>query len=120
MINFSRSDSYLIVFLFVILTIYIVTFSMPDIVHAQATTNPGMPTTTTTSAPITTTSEPITTTISVPVTTTMPVTTTIPTTTTTAPSEGIPTLGEWGMIIFMTIILGIGVVIIRKRRTEER
>jgi hypothetical protein len=28
----------------------------------------------------------------------------------------IPTLGEWGMIIFMTIIMGIGVVTLLRRR----
>ena len=28
----------------------------------------------------------------------------------------IPTLSEWGMIIFMTIILGIGVVTLLRRR----
>ena len=31
-------------------------------------------------------------------------------------SEAIPTLSEWGMIIFMTIILGIGVVTLVRRR----
>ena len=29
----------------------------------------------------------------------------------------IPTLSEWGMIIFITVMMGIGVVILRKRRT---
>jgi hypothetical protein len=29
----------------------------------------------------------------------------------------IPTLSEWGMIIFMTIILGIGVVTLLRKRT---
>jgi len=29
---------------------------------------------------------------------------------------GIPTLSEWGMIILITVILGIGVMILRKRR----
>jgi len=29
---------------------------------------------------------------------------------------GTPTLSEWGMIIFMTIIMGIGVMVLRKRR----
>ena len=29
----------------------------------------------------------------------------------------IPTLSEWGMIIFMTIILGIGVVVLVRRRS---
>jgi len=32
------------------------------------------------------------------------------------PATGIPTLSEWGMIIFMTIILGIGVVTLVRRR----
>ena len=32
------------------------------------------------------------------------------------PPSAIPTLSEWGMIIFMTIILGIGVVTIVRRR----
>jgi hypothetical protein len=32
------------------------------------------------------------------------------------PATGIPTLSEWGIIIFMAVILGIGVVILRKRR----
>lgn len=31
-------------------------------------------------------------------------------------SEPIPTLTEWGMIIFMTIMMGTGVMILRKRR----
>ena len=31
-------------------------------------------------------------------------------------AASIPTLSEWGLIIFMTIILGIGVMILRKRR----
>jgi len=31
-------------------------------------------------------------------------------------ATGTPTLSEWGMIIFMTIIMGIGVVVLRKRR----
>ena len=44
-------------------------------------------------------------------------TTTIPTiTTTTTTPTGIPSLTEWGMIIFVTVLLGIGVVILRKRR----
>ena len=30
--------------------------------------------------------------------------------------EPIPALTEWGMIILITVILGIGVVILRKRR----
>ena len=34
--------------------------------------------------------------------------------------EAIPTLGEWGMIIFMTIILGLGVVTIVRRRMVLR
>jgi hypothetical protein len=29
----------------------------------------------------------------------------------------VPTLSEWGMIIFMTIILGLGVVTLLRRRT---
>ena len=33
------------------------------------------------------------------------------------PATGIPTLSEWGIIIFMTIILGIGVVTLVRRRT---
>ena len=66
----------------------------------------------------TTTTVPVTTTIttSVPITTTVPVTTTIPTTTTTVPSKEIPTLSEWGMIIFMMIIIGISVVVLSRRR----
>jgi len=32
------------------------------------------------------------------------------------PATGIPTLSEWGMIIFMTIVMGIGVVTLFKRR----
>jgi len=35
-----------------------------------------------------------------------------------APPAAVPTLGEWGMIIFMTIILGLGVAtLLRRRRT---
>lgn len=30
--------------------------------------------------------------------------------------ESIPTLSEWGLIIFITILLGTGVMILRKRR----
>jgi outer membrane protein assembly factor BamB len=30
--------------------------------------------------------------------------------------EAIPTLTEWGLIIFMTVIMGIGVMVLRKRR----
>lgn len=72
---------------------------------------------TTTTTPVTTT-VPVTTTTTLPVTTTVPVTTSIPTTTTTAiaPPEDIPTLSEWGTIIFMTIIMGIGVAILVRRR----
>ena len=33
-------------------------------------------------------------------------------------STSIPTVSEWGIIIFMTVIMGIGVVILRKRRIE--
>ena len=145
--NFAQRGSYLPVILFAVLFTCILTLSMPEIVRAQATTNPGnptttsalttstvpitttsisttttsatQPTTTTTSVPTTTTSQPTTTT-SVPITTTVPVTTTVSTKTTTIPSEEIPTLGEWGIIIFMTIILGIGIVAILKRRTEEK
>lgn len=29
---------------------------------------------------------------------------------------GVPTLSEWGLIIFMTLIMGIGVMVLRKRR----
>ncbi len=32
------------------------------------------------------------------------------------PGSAIPTLSKWGMIIFMTLMMGIGVVILRKRR----
>ena len=32
-------------------------------------------------------------------------------------TAAVPTLGEWGMIIFMTIILGLGVVTLLRRRT---
>jgi len=32
--------------------------------------------------------------------------------------EPIPTLTEWGMIIFMTIMMGTGVMVLRKRRVE--
>ena len=32
------------------------------------------------------------------------------------PEEPIPTLTEWGLIIFMMVMLGIGVMIIRRRR----
>jgi hypothetical protein len=32
------------------------------------------------------------------------------------PPSAIPTLSEWGMIIFMTIILGVGVVTLLRRR----
>ncbi len=35
---------------------------------------------------------------------------------TTSEPEPIPTLTEWGMIIFMTIMMGTGVMILRKRR----
>ena len=126
--NFAPRGSYFPVILLAVLFSYVPTLSMPEVVQAQATTNPGNPTTTsalTTTVPITTsvstttttTSQPTTT--SVPITTTVPVTTTVPSTTTTIPSEEIPTLGEWGMIIFMTIILGIGVVAILKRRVAE-
>ena len=31
-------------------------------------------------------------------------------------SASIPTLSEWGIIIFITIMMGIGVMILRKRR----
>ena len=128
--NFAPRGSYFPVILLAVLFTYILTISIPDIIYAQATTNPGNPTTTsaltTTTVPITTTSVSTTTTTtaqptttSVPITTTVPVTTTVPSTTTTIPSEEIPTLGEWGMIIFMTIILGIGVVAILKRRVAE-
>ena len=58
------------------------------------------------------------TTTTAPVTTTVPVTTSIPTTTTTVPSEDIPTLSEWGLIIFMSIIMGLGVVTLFRRRME--
>jgi hypothetical protein len=34
----------------------------------------------------------------------------------TVPSAAIPTLSEWGIIIFMTIILGLGVVTLVRRR----
>ena len=130
--NFAPRGSYFPVILLAVLSAYVSTLSMPEVVQAQATTNPGNPTTTsaltTTTVPTTTTSvsttttttaQPTTTTTSVPITTTVPVTTTVPSTTTTIPSEEIPTLGEWGMIIFMTIILGIGVVAILKRRVDE-
>ena len=117
--NFAPRGSYLLGILFTVLFTYILTPSLPEIVHAQSTTNPGNPTTTSILTTTTvTTSVPITT--SAPVTTTLPITTTVPTTTSTIPSHEIPTLSEWGMIIFMTIILGIGVVAILKRRTEER
>jgi hypothetical protein len=133
--NFAPRGSYLLVILFAVIFIYILTLSTPDIIHAQATTNPGnptttsiltttttvttsAPTTTTTTQPTTTTSQPTTT--SVPITTTLPITTTVLTTTSTIPSQEIPTLGEWGMIFFMTIILGIGVVAILKRRADEK
>jgi hypothetical protein len=89
-------------------TIPITTTSVPT----TTTTEP----TTTTTEPTTTTTEPTTTTTAVPITTTVPVTTTIPTTTTTIPQEEIPTLGEWGMIIFLTIIMGLGVVMLYRRR----
>ena len=32
--------------------------------------------------------------------------------------EPIPTLSEWGMIIFMFVIMGTGVMVLRKRRVE--
>jgi len=35
-------------------------------------------------------------------------------------AAAIPTLSEWGMIIFMTIILGLGVITILRRRVEQR
>jgi hypothetical protein len=35
------------------------------------------------------------------------------------PPTGIPTLSEWGLIIFMTIILGIGIVTLVRRRMVE-
>jgi len=132
--NFAHRGSCLPVILFAVLFTCILILSMPEIVRAQATTNPGNPTTssalTTSTVPITTTSvsttttsattsQPTTTT-SVPITTTVTVTTTVSTTTTTIPSEEIPTLGEWGMIIFMTIILAIGALAILRRRTEEK
>ena len=31
-------------------------------------------------------------------------------------SAGVPTLSEWGLIIFITVIMGIGVMVLRKRR----
>ncbi len=30
----------------------------------------------------------------------------------------VPTLTEWGIIIFMTLMMGIGVMVLRKRRME--
>ena len=33
-------------------------------------------------------------------------------------AAAIPTLNEWGLIIFMTVMVGIGVMILRKRRME--
>ena len=121
--NFAPRGSYFPVILLAVLSAYVSTLSMPEVVQAQATINSGNPTTTsaltTTTVPITTSVSTTTTTTSVPITTTVLVTTTVPSTTTTIPSEEIPTLGEWGMIIFMTIILGIGVVAILKRRVDE-
>ena len=35
-------------------------------------------------------------------------------------AAAIPTLSEWGMIIFMTIILGLGVITILRRRVEQK
>ena len=109
------------------------TTSVPTTTTSEPTTTTSQPTTTTTSEPTTTTSEPTTTTsvpttttsqptttTSVPITTTVSVTTTIPTTTTTIPSQQIPTLSEWGMIIFVTILLGIGVITILRRREEQK
>ena len=34
------------------------------------------------------------------------------------PTSAVPTLSEWGMIIFMTIIMGLGVVTLLRRRME--
>ena len=34
----------------------------------------------------------------------------------TTRSQAIPTVSEWGIIIFMTVIMGIGVMVLRKRR----
>ena len=127
--NFSPRGSYFPVIFLAVIFVYVSTLSMPEVVQAQATTNPGNPTTTsaltTTTVPIittsfptttTTTSQPTTTTTSVLITTTVSVTTTVLSTSTTIPSEEIPTLGEWGMIIFMTIILGLGMITLLRRR----
>ena len=36
------------------------------------------------------------------------------------PATAIPTLSEWGMIIFMTLILGLGVITILRRRVTQK
>jgi len=39
-----------------------------------------------------------------------------PPTTTTTTTTGVPTLTEWGLIIFITVVMGIGVLVLRRRR----
>ena len=65
-----------LMFRFIILVIYIFVFAIPDIIHAQATTNPPVPTTTsvvpTTTVPTTTSTVPTTTSSVSTITTTVP------------------------------------------------
>jgi len=95
------------------------TTTVPVTTTTTALITTTVPVTTTTTAPVTTTVL-VTTTTTAPVTSTtsVPITTSISTTTTTiiVPPKEIPTLSEWGIIIFMTIIMGIGVVFLLRRK----